>query len=54
MDFDLKDILPYLQDAAQSVGAVVTSPWFYFQLGLIVSGQASPTAREPACAPAST
>jgi small-conductance mechanosensitive channel len=36
MDFDLKDILQYLQEAAQSVGAVVTSPWFYFQLGLIV------------------
>jgi hypothetical protein len=38
MDFDLKDILGYLQEAAQSVGAVVTSPWFYFQLGLIVIG----------------
>src|SRR6266568_1142322 len=38
MDFDLKDILQFLQDAAQSVGAVVTSPWFYFQLGLIVVG----------------
>jgi small-conductance mechanosensitive channel len=36
MEFDLKDILQYLQEAAQSVGAVVTSPWFYFQLGLIV------------------
>ena len=38
MDFDPKDILQYLQEAAQSVGAVVTSPWFYFQLGLIVAG----------------
>src|SRR3954452_17363040 len=38
MDFDLKDILHSLQEAAQSVGAVVTSPWFYFQLGLIVVG----------------
>src|SRR3954463_7104516 len=38
MDFDLKDILHSLQEAAQSVGAVVTSPWFYFQLGLIVIG----------------
>jgi small-conductance mechanosensitive channel len=38
MDFDPKDILQYLQEAAQSVGAVVTSPWFYFQLGLIAIG----------------
>ena len=38
MDFDLKDVLQYLQEAAQSVGAVVTSPWFYFQLGLLVIG----------------
>ena len=38
MDFDPKDILQYLQEAAQSVGAVVTSPWFYFQLGLILIG----------------
>jgi small-conductance mechanosensitive channel len=38
MDMDPKDILQYLQAAAQSVGAVVTSPWFYFQLGLIVVG----------------
>jgi len=38
MDFDLKETLQYLQEAAQSVGAVVTSPWFYFQLGLIVVG----------------
>ena len=38
MDFDPKDILHDLQEAAQSVGAVVTSPWFYYQLGLIVIG----------------
>jgi small-conductance mechanosensitive channel len=38
MDFDLTDILQFLQETALSVGAVVTSPWFYFQLGLIVVG----------------
>src|SRR4029077_17586880 len=31
-----KDILDFLQAAARSVGAEVTSPWFYFQIGLIL------------------
>ncbi len=38
MNVYLNDILQYLQDAAQSVGATVTSSWFYFQLGLILIG----------------
>jgi small-conductance mechanosensitive channel len=35
---DLTDIIESLHDAAQSVGAQVTSPWFYLQLGLILTG----------------
>jgi small-conductance mechanosensitive channel len=38
MDVDTKDILDFLQAAARSVGAEVTSPWFYFQIGLILVG----------------
>ncbi|WP_407177374.1 mechanosensitive ion channel family protein [Bradyrhizobium sp. STM 3562] len=38
MDFNLKDILDFLHSAARSVGAEVTSPWFYFQLGLVLAG----------------
>jgi small-conductance mechanosensitive channel len=37
MDIDLHDILEFLQGAARSVGAEVTSPWFYLQLGLILA-----------------
>jgi small-conductance mechanosensitive channel len=33
---DLNDIIESLHAAAQSVGAQVTSPWFYLQLGLIL------------------
>jgi len=35
---DLNEIAELLQSAARSVGAEVTSPWFYLQLGLIVAG----------------
>jgi small-conductance mechanosensitive channel len=35
---DLNDITEFLHGAAQSVGAQVTSPWFYLQLGLILTG----------------
>jgi small-conductance mechanosensitive channel len=35
---DLNDITEFLLAAARSVGAEVTSPWFYLQLGLIVAG----------------
>jgi small-conductance mechanosensitive channel len=37
MDLDVKDILDFLHAAARSVGAEVTSPWFYFQIGLILA-----------------
>jgi small-conductance mechanosensitive channel len=35
---DLNDITEFLQSAARSLGAEVTSPWFYLQLGLILAG----------------
>jgi small-conductance mechanosensitive channel len=34
---DPNDITTFLQSAARSVGAEVTSPWFYLQLGLIMA-----------------
>ncbi len=34
---DLHDITEFLHAAARSVGAEVTSPWFYLQLGLILA-----------------
>ena len=34
---DHNDIIESLQGAAQSIGAQVTSPWFYLQLGLILA-----------------
>ena len=37
MDLDLNTILDDLRMAARSVGAEVTSPWFYLQLGLILT-----------------
>src|ERR1700760_1516001 len=38
MDLDLPDIMDSLHAAARSVGAEVTSPWFYLQLGLVLAG----------------
>ena len=38
MDLDLHDLIDLLHTAARSVGAEVTSPWFYLQLGLILAG----------------
>src|SRR5712671_7097285 len=35
---DLNEISEFLLSAARSVGAEVTSPWFYLQLGLIMAG----------------
>jgi small-conductance mechanosensitive channel len=35
---DLNDITDLLSPAARSVGAEITSPWFYLQLGLILAG----------------
>ncbi|QWG18093.1 mechanosensitive ion channel [Bradyrhizobium sediminis] len=37
MTMDLNEITEFLQSAARSVGAEVTSPWFYLQLGLILT-----------------
>jgi small-conductance mechanosensitive channel len=38
LTMDLHDISEFLVSAARSVGAEVTSPWFYLQLGLILAG----------------
>jgi small-conductance mechanosensitive channel len=35
---DLNDTIDFLHATARSVGAEVTSPWFYLQLGLILAG----------------
>jgi small-conductance mechanosensitive channel len=35
---DLNSISEFLSSAARSIGAEVTSPWFYLQLGLILAG----------------
>ena len=35
---DFSDFTEFLNSAARSIGAEVTSPWFYLQLGLIVVG----------------
>jgi len=35
---DPHEIIDLLHSAARSVGAEVTSPWFYLQLGLILTG----------------
>jgi small-conductance mechanosensitive channel len=35
---DLNNVIDFLHSAARSVGAEVTSPWFYLQLGLILAG----------------
>jgi small-conductance mechanosensitive channel len=37
MDLDLHEIIDFLRSAARSVGAEVTSPWFYLQLGLVLA-----------------
>ena len=37
MEMDLKDVIEALQMAARSVGAEVTSPWFYLQFGIILA-----------------
>ncbi len=35
---DLNELIELLQSTARSVGAEVTSPWFYLQLGLMLAG----------------
>src|ERR1700730_1441777 len=37
MDFDPKDLIEFLHSAARSIGAEVTSPWFYLQFGLMLA-----------------
>ena len=37
MDPDLHEIIDFAHSAARSVGAEVTSPWFYLQLGLVLA-----------------
>jgi small-conductance mechanosensitive channel len=38
MDMDIKDVLEFIQSLLRSVGAEVTSPWFYFQVGVVLAG----------------
>jgi small-conductance mechanosensitive channel len=35
---DLNDVIEFLHAAARSLGAELTSPWFYLQLGIILAG----------------
>src|SRR5476649_1602103 len=35
---ELDEFYEFLHAAARSIGAEVTSPWFYLQLGLILAG----------------
>jgi small-conductance mechanosensitive channel len=37
MEFDTKDIADFVHSAARSIGAEITSPWFYLQFGLILA-----------------
>ncbi|MDA9412697.1 mechanosensitive ion channel family protein [Bradyrhizobium sp. CCBAU 45384] len=37
MDMDLKDLMEFVQTTARSVGAEISSPWFYLQFGLILT-----------------
>ncbi len=37
MDMDPKDVVEFLQTTARSLGAEITSPWFYLQFGLILA-----------------
>jgi small-conductance mechanosensitive channel len=38
MDFNLNAVLGFLQSAVRSGSAEMTSPWFYFQLGVVLTG----------------
>src|SRR4051794_31275792 len=37
MDMDLKDVTEFVVSSTRSVGAEITSPWFYLQFGLILA-----------------
>src|ERR1700742_2910913 len=38
MDMDIKDVLEFIQSALRSAGAEITSPWFFFQIGVVLAG----------------
>ena len=38
LTMDMNDILDFLHSTARSVGAEVTSPWFYVQVGMVLAG----------------
>ena len=38
MDMDFKDIIEAANTGLRSLGAEVSSPWFYLQFGLILAG----------------
>jgi small-conductance mechanosensitive channel len=38
LDMDTNDVLEFLRSALHSVGAEVHSPWFYFQIGVVLAG----------------
>ena len=37
MDVDFKEAIEFLHATTRSLGAEVTSPWFYLQFGLILA-----------------
>src|SRR6201989_762521 len=48
MDMDLKDLMEFVQTTARSVGAEISSPWFYLQFGLILAAAGIAYAAETA------
>ena len=48
MDMDLKDLIEFVQTTARSVGAEISSPWFYLQFGLILAAAGIAYAAETA------
>ena len=48
MDMDLKDFMEFVQTTARSVGAEISSPWFYLQFGLILAAAGVAYAAEAA------
>ena len=45
---DLKDFMEFVQTTARSVGAEISSPWFYLQFGLILAAAGIAYAAETA------
>ena len=43
---DLNEIIEFLHASARSLGAEVTSPWFYLQFGLILTAGGIAWARD--------